>query len=109
VRRSGGIKARRLVDDLIDRAHSEWPSVSFILAFPTGERVLLPHHRAGLAPCAGTHHGYFSAVIGPFCTADPLPRGRGTCRLMPISGSGQPPEYRLELRSGAITRHLDRP
>ena len=99
--------ARRLIDGLIDRAHSEWPSVTFILALPTGEQVLLPHHLAGLAPCDDEHSGYFISVIRPHCAADPVPRGRGTCRMVPVSRTSHlPPEYRLELRSGVVTTHL---
>jgi hypothetical protein len=93
--------ARQLVDGLIDRVHSEWPSVTFVMAFPTGEQVLLPPHRAGLPPCEHAHDGYFNAVIGPHCAADPLPRARGTCRLVPLRGTS--PEYWLELRSGTVS------
>jgi len=100
---SRAARTRRLIDGLIDRAHSEWPSVTFVLAFPSGERVLLPHHLAGLAPCDDRHSGYFTMVIRPHCAADPIPRVRGTCRMVPVRGSGRfPPEYRLELRSGEV-------
>lgn len=96
-------RTRRLIDGLIDRAHSEWPSVTFVLALPTGEEVLLPRHLAGLAPCDGQHSGYFNTVIRPHCAADPVPRVRGTCRMVPLRGSARhPPEYRLELRSGQV-------
>ena len=102
----GGSRAaqtRRLIDELIDRAHSEWPSVTFVLALPSGEQVLLPRHLAGLAPCADQHDGYFNTVIRPHCAADPVPRVRGTCRMVPLRGSARhPPEYRLELRSGEV-------
>lgn len=107
--------ARRLIDDLIDRAHSEWPSVTFILTLPTGEQVLLPRHRAGLTACDDEHSGYFSSVIRPHCTADPVPRAGGICRMVPSGrppahppkgGSTRgPPEYRLELRSGEVTTY----
>ena len=100
---SRAARTRRLNDGLIDRAHSEWPSVTFVLALPTGEQVLLPHHLAGLAPCGGQHSGYFNVVIRPFCAADPVPRVRGTCRMVPLHGSARhPPEYQLELRSGEV-------
>ncbi|HEY5879104.1 MAG TPA: hypothetical protein VIU11_09340 [Nakamurella sp.] len=100
--------ARQLIDELIDRAHSEWPSVTFIIALPTGEQVLLPHHLAGLAPCRDGHAGYFSSVIRPHCAVDPVPRGAGTCRMVPLRrppGGRQPPEYRLTLRSGEVTTY----
>lgn len=88
---------------MIDRAHSEWPSVTFVLAFPSGEQVLLPRHLAGLAPCDAAHRGYFSTVIRPHCAADPVLRTNGTCRMVPVRGSlRHPPEYRLELRSGLV-------
>lgn len=107
----GGSKTaqtRRLIDELIDRAHSEWPSVTFVLAFPSGEEVVLPQHVAGLDPCRGAHDGYFTTVIRPHCAADPVPRVRGTCRMVPLRGSAwHPPEYRLELRSGEVVTVAD--
>lgn len=107
----GGSKTaqtRRLIDELIDRAHSEWPSVTFVLAFPSGEEVVLPQHVAGLPPCGGRHSGYFTTVIRPHCAADPVPRVRGTCRMVPLRGSAwHPPEYRLELRSGEVVTVAD--
>jgi len=100
---SRAAQSRRLIDGLIERAHSEWPSVTFVLAFPSGERVLLPQHQAGLAPCEDRHSGYFTMAILPHCAADPIPRVRGTCRMVPLRGSGRiPPEYRLELASGEV-------
>jgi len=105
----GGSKAahtRRLIDELIDRAHSEWPTVTFVMTFPSGEQVLLPRHQAGLAPCDREHSGYFITVIRPHCAVDPVPRSRGTCRMVPLRGSArQPPEYHLELQSGLVTTH----
>ena len=105
----GGSRAahtRRLIDELIDRAHSEWPTVTFVMTFPSGEQVLLPRHQAGLAPCDREHSGYFTTVIRPHCAVDPVPRSRGTCRMVPLHGSArQPPEYHLELRSGLVTTH----
>ncbi len=102
----GGSRAAqlaRLIDGLIDRAHSEWPSVTFVLALPSGERVLLPRHLAGTGPCEGRHSGYFTTVIRPHCAADPAPHARGTCLMVPLRGSARPaPEYRLELRSGQV-------
>jgi hypothetical protein len=101
---SKAVHARRLIDELIDRAHSEWPAVTFILLFPSGEEVLLPRHLAGLTPCADEHTGYFDAVIRPHCGADPVPRFRGTCRMVPVRGSPRhPPEYRLEFLSGIVS------
>jgi hypothetical protein len=94
---------RQLIDGLIDRAHSEWPTVTFVIALPSGEQVLVPRHLAGLASCDGQHSGYFNTVIRPRCGSDPVPRVRGTCRMVPLRGSSRhPPEYRLELRSGEV-------
>lgn len=102
---AGGVAdARQMIDELIDRAHSEWPGVTFVMTFPTGEQVMLPRHLAGLPACEHRHAGYFAAVVRPFCAADPIPRARGTCRMVPLSGStGESPEYRLELGSGEVT------
>ena len=101
--RSRAARTRRLIDGLIDRAHSDWPAVTFVLALPSGEQVLLPRHLAGLAPCDDRHSGYFSSVVRPHCAAEPVQRVRGTCRMVPLRGSARhPPEYRLELRSGEV-------
>ncbi len=99
-------RTRRLIDTLIDRAHSEWPTVTFVMTFPSGEQVLLPRHQAGLASCERRHTGYFAAVIRPHCAADPIPRRHGACLMVPLQGSPRhPPQYRLELRSGLVTTH----
>lgn len=102
----GGSKTERfgrLVDDLIDRAHTEWPAVTFILTFPSGEQMLLPRHLAGLAPCVGRHVGYVDSVIRPHLGGDPAPGGRGACRAVPLrTAPAGAPEYRLDLGTGRL-------
>lgn len=104
----GGSTAQRfvrLVDELIDRAHGDWPAVTFVLTFPSGEQVLLPRHLAGLAPCHGRHIGYMNTVLRPHLQGDPAPGFRGTCRAVPLrTAPADAPEYRLQLRSGRLER-----
>jgi hypothetical protein len=60
-------QARQLLDALIDRVHTDWPTVAFGLRLPSGERIL------------------------PFCQAHPTPRHGGRCWATPLTSKDDPP------------------
>jgi hypothetical protein len=96
-------RTRRLIDALIDHAHLEWPTVTFVLRLPSGEELLVPRHVNGLAQCQSGHAGYYSHHVRPFCQFDPVPRHRGSCRVAPLpGGSIDVPTYVVDLRSGVL-------
>ena len=92
-RRLTAVRAARLIDALIDHAHSDWPETCFVLRMPSGEDVFLPAHRSGGTPCPLGHAGYFRDRVRPFCASgyDPscrdLPRDPAPARSGPADRS----------------------
>jgi hypothetical protein len=98
-------RTRRLIDGLIDHAHAQWPTITFVLQLPSGEEILVPRHINGLPQCGPQHIGYYSRQVRPFCQFDPVPRHRGSCRVAPIAGaSPEVPSYSVDLQSGVLTQ-----
>jgi len=98
--------ARQLIDALIDRVHTDWPTVAFVLRLPSGEQVMLPPHHEGAAECASGHTGYFADRILPFCQAHPTPRHGGRCWATPLTCNDDPrpiPAYITDRRFGILT------
>ena len=103
---------RQLIDALIDRVHTDWPTVAFVLRLPSGEQVMLPPHRQGAAECAHGHAGYLLARIVPFCQAHPTPRHGGRCWATPLTSKDDPPTvpaYIADRRFGILTARISTP
>ena len=103
---------RQLIDALIDRVHTDWPTVAFVLRLPSGEQVMLPPHHEGAAECASGHTGYFADRILPFCQAHPTPRHGGRCWATPLTSKVDPPTipaYITDRRFGILTAPMSTP
>ncbi len=99
-------RARQLIDALIDRVHTDWPTVAFVLRLPSGEQVMLPRHQEGMAECAPGHSRYFSDRVRPFCEVDPTPCHGGRCWATPLTPENDPsdiPVYVVDRRLGILT------
>ena len=97
---------RQLIDALIDRVHTDWPTMAFVLRLPSGEQVMLPPHHEGAAECASGHTGYYADRILPFCQAHPTPRHGGRCWATPLTSKDDPPTipaYITDRRFGILT------
>ena len=104
-------QARQLIDALIDRVHTDWPTVAFALRLP-GAQVMLPPPHQGTAECAPGHTGYFSDRILPFCQAHPTPRHGGRCWATPLNCNDDPrtiPAYITDRRFGILTARMLKP
>ena len=105
-------RARQLIDALIDRVHTDWPTVAFVLRLPSGEQVMLPRHRQGAAECADGHTGYCADRILPFCQAHPTPRHGGRCWATPLTTKDDPttiPSYIADRRLGVVIARTLKP
>ena len=99
----GQIRTHRLIDGLIDRAHTNWPGAPCLLHLPTGEEFFVSQHTARQSYCSDLHAGYFQHLIHPYCEVDPTPHNRGVCEIHPLTEVGigsTHPAYLVDIHSG---------